>query len=871
VGQVSTNVTDVHPPSGSAGRREPTETLQEKLRRLVRGSMTRQHPARSERPSKPAPTWALLPLLTVLSGCWSSPPSRPEPVPVAPPGVALDTLPLAVVDLPSDVRDGRPPPEHVRLGPWEPVEAPGRRLFRTRAPIRPRATFHGRSPRGIQLFDGDDQALPYTTTGLRRWWSYDQGRIVVSLPDPQEQPDGISLASPLAQRREARLNPDYSGIDSPDAFVQARLQVQDTVHEGLLLPAPAHIAVDVHIPPAGELHLTPLLLPPEVADRAASDGASVVVDVEVDGTRSTAWHTRLAQVGPGTPARVDLSRWAEQDVRLHLTTEPGPTSTSDYVFLADPVLAPREQAPQRVVMVFVDTLRADHLGVYGAERQTSPWIDGVGARGTVFEQARSVSSWTLPSYRSMITGRRPTAWDKGPTLGQTLRERGFATALIGANLYLSEAFGGARGFGLHHVEHLAPADVQVDRAIAWLDRHTERDALLVLHLMDPHLPYTEPEAWRTRFAGPTPKNWPPGEQFLRNQVRSPPGPVRSWIIDRYDNNIAWLDHELSRLDAHLSDQDLLIIVSDHGEEFWDHGGFEHGHSLHTELVRVPLILAGPGLPATRRPEPVSLLDLSPTVLDWLDVDPPADLAGRSLLQPAPAERPLPLGHMLYGFERWGVVRGPHTWTTHRGREQVLDTSDDDAARPVPDSARQAWHRDLSIAHGHPVSQVVRLGLRTRRGERLEAGAVIELVPDRPVVKAWLGEDASPTRTVELQTRADGAVEIRFASGWRGSRDIYVQLEPEPGPGADTDSATDTPMLLAVRSPPQLRPRIIKVPPEPLAGADHLLTVPIGNQAELRIGPAVVPRPADDDAPTSGFDPELQGMLERAGYLIDGQD
>ncbi len=801
--------------------------------------------------------------------CWQAEPHRPDPIRTDAPGVALDALDLAIVELPADARDGKSPPESMLLGPWTRIESEGATRWVTPLPVRPRATFTGRAPRGLSVLDAHGRGLPYATVGLRRWWSVSERELTVALPDPAESPEGFRLRAPLAQSREGRLNPAFSTTGSPEEFVRARLQVDEVVREGLLLPAPAHLAVDVTIPPAGELHTTPLLIPPELGDLGPGDGAEVSLAVEVggDGEREL-WRARLTPGSTAAPVHVDLSAFAGQSVRLHLRTDPGATSTSDYVLLADPIVAPRKVAPRRVLLVYIDTLRADHLGAYGYGRDTTPWVDAVGARGAVHEQAWSVAPWTLPAYRSSISGRRPTGWTHGPTLGERLREHGVATGALAANLYLSDAFGGARGFGMHRVEHLAPADAQVDRAIAWLDQHGDRDALLLLHFMDPHLPYEEPEPFRSKFAGPAPLSWRAGDRFLREAVRAPSAASKGWIVDRYDNNIAFVDAQLARLQPHLRDDDLVVIYSDHGEEFWDHGGFEHGHSLHQELVQVPLVIAGPGVTPGRLDAPVSLLDITPTVLDWYGLDVPADLDGRSLLTVRPTNEPepsraLPLGHPLYGFERWGVVEGPHTFETTKGIERLTDRSGtQESIGPVPPDRRPFWHDQLAEAHGRELAEVTWIGVRTNRARAFEVDVALPVHPRREVVRAWLGEDATSPREPTLEHADDGSVTVTFPNGWRGARDVYLQLaEPTEAP---------RPMVLSVHSKSLPRPVVVPVPDE-TPGADSRLVMPFSDRAELTVRTAIVPVPRADDSATYGYDAELRGLLEQAGYLRDAGD
>jgi hypothetical protein len=155
---------------------------------------------------------------------------------------------------------------------------------------------------------------------------------------------------------------------------------------------------------------------------------------------------------------------------------------------------------------------------------------------------------------------------------------------------------------------LASAQDQVDRALGWWKEQEGRDALLLVHLMDPHLPYDEPKRWRRLF----PTQAAPevlGERFFVEDVlaaRMGDYPAaQQYIRDRYDNSIRYADDQLARLFGALRDEDLLVYLSDHGEEFSEHGGFEPGHTLYDELLRIPLLLRAPGLSARRVDAPYS--------------------------------------------------------------------------------------------------------------------------------------------------------------------------------------------------------------------------------------------------------------------------
>ncbi|UCE87113.1 MAG: sulfatase [Deltaproteobacteria bacterium] len=305
--------------------------------------------------------------------------------------------------------------------------------------------------------------------------------------------------------------------------------------------------------------------------------------------------------------------------------------------------------PASAVLIVIDTLRADHLGAYGHARPTSPNIDRWSKRGALFEQALASSPWTLPSFGAIYTGRHPSQHRAGqlivrqppertfarldaatPTLAERLSERGYATAAVVTNPFLHPSFGIARGIESYDyvrgdARRNRRASAVVDRALRWLDGRDARPFLLVVHCFDPHLAYDPPPSVRGRFtAGYTGSLELPLNPLL--QIRA--GRVELDAADRrfieaaYDEELLFVDAQVGRLLDGLEARGLLtdtlvMLTSDHGEEFFEHDGFEHGHSAYQELLHVPLVVWGPGVRPGRISPPVSHVDLVPTLLDAL--------------------------------------------------------------------------------------------------------------------------------------------------------------------------------------------------------------------------------------------------------------
>jgi arylsulfatase A-like enzyme len=342
-------------------------------------------------------------------------------------------------------------------------------------------------------------------------------------------------------------------------------------------------------------------------------------------------------------------------------------------------------AVPNLVLIAVDTLRADHMGIYGYARPTSPIMDRLGETGTTFTQAFAPSSWTKPSIGSLFTSRLPsehgaTAFARHldaslPTLAELLRERGYHTLGVAGNfVHLNEETGMNRGFDewrtLSRVrenvdgepwEHpdgrpialSAPSAGEVNAEVL---AHLPSPAagaeplFLYVHYMEPHAEYDPPAGLRERFAtdpGAHAERSDAGPDYLVDLARDKrraDARERQRLIDLYDAEISAVDSAIGALLAELRERGLMreaviVIVSDHGEEFDEHGSWFHGISLQTESVHVPLLLHDTRNPGgVRRDEPVDLLDVPTTLLAFAGVEPAAGMRGRDLRAEALSER-----------------------------------------------------------------------------------------------------------------------------------------------------------------------------------------------------------------------------------------
>jgi arylsulfatase A-like enzyme len=298
---------------------------------------------------------------------------------------------------------------------------------------------------------------------------------------------------------------------------------------------------------------------------------------------------------------------------------------------------------RNLILISVDTLRADHLGCYGYPRDTTPTIDRLAERGTLFEAATSTGAWTVPSHMSMLTGTytRTHGIDgftkalpaEIETIASLLSEEGFATqAFVNVQL-LNREKGYNRGFDDYKIFIPATSAMGstrriVARAIDWLRENQDRRFFLFLHFYDVHSDFNPLPEFRRDFVGPYqgPANGTTAQLRAYRKGDIP----RDWteaegahLKNLYDGGLRQFDNDLAALfdfveGGELGADTLIVLTSDHGEEFLEHGGIMHGRTLYEELVHVPLILAGPGVPAGQRFEDcVSGVDIMPTVLSLL--------------------------------------------------------------------------------------------------------------------------------------------------------------------------------------------------------------------------------------------------------------
>jgi arylsulfatase A-like enzyme len=391
-------------------------------------------------------------------------------------------------------------------------------------------------------------------------------------------------------------------------------------------------------------------------------------------------------IGFAGPTRVAFravgeGRGADAGVRVGMPTVYGPAAAepvSEHREPATKTEAPTRVSPPNVLIYLVDTLRADRLGCYGHAVPVSPNIDRLASEGVLFEHVVAQSSWTKPAVVSILSGLGPLTHgvngrrDRLPesitTLAELLQERRYRTAAFAANAYITEKAGFAQGFDDFDFAHARSHSV-TDKVVAWLDALPKTEPfLLYVHTIDPHAPYEPAEPYRDRFAStvidPAIGTFDHVRAIGRKEVEATDELVAN-MLRLYDAEVAENDHAFGVLVNHLRDLDLyddtlIVFLSDHGEEFREHGVFGHGWDLYREVVDVPMVVRAPrGMRGRRIAETVQHIDVVPTVLDAVGDVVPAWVEGASLW-------PLVVGEGTTTV----VARAAATYMDYEGREGI---------------------------------------------------------------------------------------------------------------------------------------------------------------------------------------------------------
>jgi len=399
-------------------------------------------------------------------------------------------------------------------------------------------------------------------------------------------------------------------------------------HLALVVDAPATFSFRTIVPQDGQLLFSLAVRPPR---------AAVQIEVRAAG-EDTPLHEETWQRSLGwSERRVDLSHLRGDNVELEVSIDGAEGTVS---FAHPEIVGTVEQTVRPNVVVYVvDCLRADHVGVHGYDRPTTPQLDALASDSVMFESAYSCAAWTKASIGCLFTSLNPTfhgaqAVDDvmsgdHPTLAELFRDHGYATAAWIANPFLYErGFEMTRGFDRVAALKKPSPDMNINEfeadaaditrgVVPWLESNRDRRFFLYLHSIDAHFRY------RAR---------PPfDELFLNGKTEDTARPM-----DLYDNELAYNDHEIGKLlraleELDLYDDTIVVVTSDHGEAFGEHGYERHGQALHEVALHVPWILKLPGEEGrgVRVSSLATNLDVAPTLLDYAGIPSPANFQGMS--------------------------------------------------------------------------------------------------------------------------------------------------------------------------------------------------------------------------------------------------
>lgn len=409
--------------------------------------------------------------------------------------------------------------------------------------------------------------------------------------------------------------------------------------------------------------------------------------------------------------------------------EPVPEQASKSARTVEPrkreaLLAEKTTMPKahKMVMIVVDTLRADRLGCYGYQKPTTPTMDRLATEGVLFETMHAASPWTAPSFGTILTGVSPTVHGAGSILAKGHRR---GTEVLGAtvgglredlptlpellpggmrkgafitNAFVSRDLGMDKGFD--HYDHRNAsvyrsrrADEVTDRAVAWMEKHAGKPFFMLLHYFDPHMSYDPPAQYIEQFAPNKPRRISvpfTDHRAARDGSLNPDGQEKAFIRGLYDGEVRFVDDQMARvlqvMETHgLLDDTWIVVVSDHGEEQFEHGSFDHGHAYEEEVTRVPFVIRAPGgkwRAGSRVAQSVRHVDIAPTILDLLGGEPPVHYEGSSLLPVVEgkdtADRPAYIEFNLFAGQQCALFDGRYktVWDLRRERGFYYDLKRD---------------------------------------------------------------------------------------------------------------------------------------------------------------------------------------------------
>ena len=470
----------------------------------------------------------------------------------------------------------------------------------------------------------------------------------------------VSPEDPNIRRLHQIQNGFYlwdSGSGEDPYYMKKKIKVGNQTFSAIFAPPESRLQFSVKIPKSGILDFGFGIL--KEAWALPGDGVKFKIVLERKGTSHAIFTKNLNPYQRVRDRkvffeRIDLSSYQNTNVVISFITENNIDSTNDLSCWFNPVIFSMEKENKvpsgfNVILVSIDTLRADHLGCYGYQKNTSPNIDMLAADSILFERCYSHSPLTLPSHMSMLTSLYPVShklYDNTSeagleldptiiTLADLLRENNFVTSAITGGAWVSAIFGFPKGFDLF-LENTRNVDDNPEHLFSqtknWIQRYQSQNFFLFLHTYEVHGPFFPPSPYNTQFTaedalwkGVDPYKIIAQEEGQKTELSDK---ERANLIALYDGEIRYTDEALIKPlvlllnELNLYDKTMIIVTSDHGEEFYEHQGWLHFDTLYEEVLHVPLIIKLPG--SNYRGNRVSnisrVIDIGPTILDVLGIN-----------------------------------------------------------------------------------------------------------------------------------------------------------------------------------------------------------------------------------------------------------
>jgi arylsulfatase A-like enzyme len=469
------------------------------------------------------------------------------------------------------------------------------------------------------------------------------------------------------------------GDSYPEPVGIRRAELDREIRNVVYAHAPAEVRFHaVPLPSAAKLHFGMGRL---AGDTSTGGGDSAIVDeplrfaveVSTDAGSKAVFEGSVAARGKWQDVGVSLQPWGGQTVAITLRITGG--AAGEVALWSNPIVYQPVAEPPCAIVYLIDALAAHHSDLYGHDRATMPRLREEASQGVLFANMFSNSPRTvesvpdlmlsMPTRQHRVSHPSAAADPELVTLAEVMRAAGFATASFCTNVNAGPRQNMDQGFD-HFFDRIAywwdgdvDRTVPIEDVLAWLGEHRDRPCMIYIHTAEPHAPYTPPEGFAGRYDAEYDGRYD-GTYDQRRGFRNVTNPRDlAHVSALYDEEVAYADSRLGKFWDALEGTGFrqrthLFVISDHGEEFQEHGAWEHGPNLHRETTRIPFVALGPGFQRGKSVEaPVQLYDLMPTILDLFDLPEPYTLEGDSVLAllqgPSTAEASEP-----EGAERQGV-------------------------------------------------------------------------------------------------------------------------------------------------------------------------------------------------------------------------